>query len=464
MTSLEILSLIKKVYELDWNTFTCLSISISAFMATENNITIVGAGLAVSDSTFNPNSHNILTKIQGLSLALSLNIHSPTTKTTLYELRDPTMLTTGALMLSPNALRILDTLGVYSRIKQHGFEFEHLTSQTDAGEITDTYAMGGEKLFGYKALRIYPSVLLSELRIICKERGINIIYGLKFSHVVSETERDVTFAFSDGSEKTTSLLLGTDGIHSQVRKHLFPDITPIYSGITAVTASISRSALRFPREDYPMPISISNGKGVFVMAPQNPSVTDFLVGTQTRHPELSKDGWSALRKDHVKLMGILTANKEEWSDFVQSAMEGINEEHLSIWPFYVVPHLETWVSTKKRVIIMGDAAHAIPPTAGQGASQAFEDVFSFSYLFSKAGDADGLGKTLGKWQAYRMKRVERILELTRKLNNRRLSAEELGKLRKEDLYVEEGREGQAWLFDPRIEEVVDGLIAGEDDV
>jgi 2-polyprenyl-6-methoxyphenol hydroxylase-like FAD-dependent oxidoreductase len=373
------------------------------------------------------------------------------------------MLTTGAVMLSPNALRILDTLGVYLRIKQHGFEFEQLTSQTDAGETTDTYAMGNEKLFGYKALRIYRATLLEELRTICKERGINVIYGLRFSHVVSETTTDVTFAFTDGTTKTTSLLIGTDGIHSQVRKYLFPEITPIYSGITAVTASISRSALRFPREDFPMPISISNGKGVFVMAPQNPSATDMLVGTQTRHPELSKEGWSLLRNDRTKLMSILTANKSEWSDFVQSAMEGINEEHLSIWPFYVVPHLETWFSPKQRVMIMGDAAHAIPPTAGQGASQAFEDVFSFSYLFSKVEDSKMLERVLPRWQGYRMERVKRILELTRKLNNRRLPAEELGKLGKEDLYVEEGKEGQSWLFDPKIEEAINELFARKDE-
>ncbi|EPE30903.1 FAD/NAD(P)-binding protein [Glarea lozoyensis ATCC 20868] len=417
-------------------------------MAKANNnegVTIIGAGLA------------------GLSLALSLKVHSPATETTLYELREPTTSTTGALMLSPNALRILDTLGVYSRIKQHGYEFEILTSQKDDGETTDTYAMGSESLFGYKALRVYRQVLLEELRGVCKERGINIVYGLKFSHVVLETPENVTFALTDGTKKTTSLLIGTDGIHSQVRKYLFPDITPIYSGITAVTASVSSSSLRLPCEDFPMPISRSSPGGVFVMAPQNPSGTDILVGTQTRHPELSKEGWGVLRKDRSKLMGILTANKAQWSDFVQSAMEGIDEEHLSIWPFYVVPHLQTWASKDKRVVIMGDAAHAIPPTAGQGASQAFEDVYSFSYLLSKVPGPQ-FGEVLPKWQEYRMERVKRILELTRKLNNRRLPAEELNKLSKEDLYVEEGKEGQGWLFDPKIEEAVEKLIAGPTDI
>jgi 2-polyprenyl-6-methoxyphenol hydroxylase-like FAD-dependent oxidoreductase len=366
-------------------------------------------------------------------------------------------------MLSPNALRILDALGVYSRIKSRGFEFEELTYQNDAGETTDTYAMGNENLFGYKALRVYRQVLLEELRNTCKERDINIVYGMRFSYIVSETPTNVTFAFSDGTTETASLLIGADGIHSQVRKYLFPDIKPIYSGITAVTASVSRSSLRLPREDYPMPVSFSNPRGVFVMAPQNPAGTDILVGTQNRHPELSKEGWGTLRNDHAKLMGILTANKSEWLDIVQSAMEGIHEDHLSIWPFYVVPHLQTWFSSDRRVVIMGDAAHAIPPTAGQGASQAFEDVFSFSYMFAKISSTTGLDTALPKWQAYRVERVKKVLDLTRKLNNGRLPAEELKKLAKEDLYIEEGREGQRWLFDPKIEESIEVLFSSKDD-
>jgi 2-polyprenyl-6-methoxyphenol hydroxylase-like FAD-dependent oxidoreductase len=49
----------------------------------------------------------------GLSgLALAIALHRQGISCAIYELRDPSAATSGALMLSPNALRILDTLGL----------------------------------------------------------------------------------------------------------------------------------------------------------------------------------------------------------------------------------------------------------------------------------------------------------------------------------------------------------------
>ncbi|KAK5119513.1 hypothetical protein LTR85_007613 [Meristemomyces frigidus] len=62
-----------------------------------SNITIIGAGLA------------------GLSLALFSTQQDM--KVTIYELRSPSLTTAGAIMLAPNALRSLDAIGVYDRIK-----------------------------------------------------------------------------------------------------------------------------------------------------------------------------------------------------------------------------------------------------------------------------------------------------------------------------------------------------------
>lgn len=365
-------------------------------------------------------------------------------------------------MLSPNALRILDTLGIYQSIKSHGYEFENVVYKDAEDTTMDSYNMGSEKAFGYKALRIYRQTLLQELRNAATERGIKIVYGRRFSKVVEESDVSVTFEFEDGSQETATLLIGTDGIYSQVRKYLHPEVKPIYSGIMAITAAVSRSKLRLPSQDkgeeYPLPVSIHGAHGAWVMAPQNPEGSEILVGRQNRHTELDKEGWKNLKNDKTSLLEMLTADQKSCPDIVQSAMENIMVDKLSIWPFYVVPHLDTWFSPKKRVIILGDAAHAIPPTAGQGACQAFEDVYSFAYLFSKLPEDKKLEDVLEPWLKYRHERIAKILDLTKKLNNRRLPTEQLAKLSTEEWSFDGSEEGQRWLFDPKIEKHVDSLI------
>jgi hypothetical protein len=73
-------------------------------------------------------------------------------------------------MLSPNALRILDDMGVYERIQNKGFSFEALTFKNENGETTGKYFFGCEKLYGYQGLRIYRKALLDELLMMLRER------------------------------------------------------------------------------------------------------------------------------------------------------------------------------------------------------------------------------------------------------------------------------------------------------
>lgn len=64
-------------------------------------------------------------------------------------------------MLSPNALRILDTLGLFDRLRTQGFNFETVEYKSHDQVTTNVYYLGQESLYGYKALRIYRQILLT---------------------------------------------------------------------------------------------------------------------------------------------------------------------------------------------------------------------------------------------------------------------------------------------------------------
>jgi 2-polyprenyl-6-methoxyphenol hydroxylase-like FAD-dependent oxidoreductase len=371
-------------------------------------------------------------------------------------------------MLSPNALRVLDSLGVYDRIKNKGYHFEVLYFTNENGETTGRYYFGHEELYGYKALRIYREVLIDELKLILEELQIPVIYGKKYSHVIEERDDEVKFQFSDGTISTTSLLIGADGIHSKVRQHIAPEIEKKYSGAIGITSDIEKSKIRFPQNDsFPLPTSISAKAGAFVLAPQDVDGQEILIGTQRRYPEQDRKGWERLTADKAELGRLLRMNQTEWPDIVQSAMENVSEERINVWPFYVIPRLSTWSSPSKRIVILGDAAHAIPPTAGQGVNQAFEDVYTLALLLSKLSSKISIENALEFWQSFRQARVDKILHLTMLMNNKRLPDAEQARLPKDQVWQDdsatagEGRQ-LAWLYEPDLKQEIDVWAGNQD--
>ncbi|KAJ9618682.1 hypothetical protein H2203_008886 [Taxawa tesnikishii (nom. ined.)] len=371
-------------------------------------------------------------------------------ESTIYELRTDDVTSAGAIMLSPNALRSLDAIGIYTRIKDKGYHFRDLTFRDDEQKFLDAYEMGNADKFGYDALRVYRQVILDAHKAAVAEADIDIVYSKRFSHIVSETEDGVTFAFTDGSQQTVDLLIGADGIHSSVRKYLDPDTEPAFSNVMAITCALPTSAVNFPSEPYQMPVSVHGKAGAFVMAPQNPEGSELLGGIQYRTHVRDRAGWDALWNDKPLLLSMMREQYDEWNPMVQSAIDVVRPEGLSIWAFHTVPKLASWKSSRGRVVLLGDAAHAIPPAAGQGVNQAFEDAHSLALLLAEMNEGKvALKHGLDRWQMYRQARVDRVSHLTNEMNKRRLPG-----------WTGEGAEtiDSSWLFGVQIADDVRQLV------
>ncbi|MCA9571318.1 MAG: FAD-dependent monooxygenase, partial [Myxococcales bacterium] len=78
-------------------------------------------------------------------------------------------------------------------------------------------------------------------------------------------------------------------------------------------------------------------------------------------------------------------------------------EILGPWPLREVRSLPRW--HRGRAVLVGDAAHAMSPSAGQGASLALEDVQS---LVRALRDHREPPVALAGWEAERRPRVEQI--------------------------------------------------------
>jgi 2-polyprenyl-6-methoxyphenol hydroxylase-like FAD-dependent oxidoreductase len=355
-------------------------------------------------------------------------------------------------MLSPNALRALDSLGAYERLLDKALHFDKLHFKNDKNETTDIYYFGSKTIYGYQAIRIMRKELLDELLGMLRERNVPVYFNSALATVdydCPDPNTKVEFTFTNGQRASASLLIGADGIHSTVRSTFLPEAQPTYAGILGISCVVQRSQLRIP-DDYGLPAIAMGKPGAFLLVPQKPDGSELYVGAQRLFSEL--DDWNSLRKDKQKLYNMLHENQTEWPDIVQSALEAMSPDRMGFWAFYSLPPLSSWLSKSKRVILVGDAAHAIPPTVGQGANQAIEDVCALAYLLSKLSPEVHLDEAAALWQAYRQERIQKILNLTQQMNAKRLPESEKAKLPLDAIWTDSsltrGEGGELrWLYD-----------------
>ena len=102
---------------------------------------------------------------------------------------------------------------------------------------------------------------------------------------------------------------------------------------------------------------------------------------------------------------------------------------------------------------MGDAAHAIPPTAGQGVNQAFEDVYTFAGVVgtlerNNTTDASKRSVSLKRWQTGRQARIDKVLELNAMIDKRRLPNQD------DSSKVQRGEFDLGWLYNVDFEQSI----------
>jgi 2-polyprenyl-6-methoxyphenol hydroxylase-like FAD-dependent oxidoreductase len=396
----------------------------------------------------------------GLSgLCLTLALHRQGIESTVYESRAAPLNIGGAVMLSPNALKILDALEVYQDVRGRGYNFDTLEMVKATGERLETYEFGGVDKYGYQANRCYRHELIDVLLSKIKALGLKVEYGHKYVRVVEETADQIVWESADGKHHTATVLVGADGIHSTVRKYLHPAVEPKFIGMAGITAVAPADKVKYTHGNITKPLTIvAPGQGAFVIAPQKPDGSEMFFGKQKKVEEKDRAGWDNFMSDKQGLIDFLQADAEVFGEVAVTASSNIIREKLNVWPFYVIPPLDKWASAKRRVVILGDSAHAIPPSAGQGINQAFEDGYMFSLLLaaSKTRGVDFEG-ALSFWQKYRQDRVNKILELNKQIDLRRMPKDKQP-VDAEGVTIEQKDFELGWLYEPDFAAEVENYI------
>ncbi|KAL5321394.1 hypothetical protein ACEPPN_009352 [Leptodophora sp. 'Broadleaf-Isolate-01'] len=324
----------------------------------------------------------------GLAAALQLCRQNKFT-CAVYELRSCPSSLGGAIGVPCNGSRLLARLGVYESLLARGAVTNHVTMHSSQGATLGSVDITSwsESKTGYPYLRVKRKYLIEQLlEETEKEFGIDIHWGKKVASI-SQDDFSVQVTFVDGTRDTGDVLLGCDGIHSDVRTMYVDPLTqPEYSGLSSIF-----SILTNPRFTDSTPIRDLNatltGDGLFAVVPSEAAANEvyWFFTEEVPMPETDDDrnGWEERRKltmEHFKtklVHGPLKDVEGDWGTFLKKLV--IDSDSVKFYPIYKLPLRGTWF--KGRCLLLGDAAHAMQPHAGQGLAMALEDVFLLSRLF-----------------------------------------------------------------------------------
>lgn len=253
------------------------------------------------------------------------------------------------------------------------------------------------------------------------ERGIAVQFNKRLTKIEEKNDK-VTVFFSDGTSDTGDFLLGCDGIHSSVRTlYVDPDCTPQYTGISNVFSLV-------PTSNLPPAASLMDAlhatltpDGMFGISPATTD-RDMVYWFFSREIAMpasgdTRDGWEERGQkevDNLKTTFIDLLGKADspWVNMLKDVVR--KTDVVKFYPIFKIPPGRPW--SKGRCLIIGDAAHAMPPHASQGVSMALEDVFLFSNLLAhysrdmNTPNSRNLDDLLQSYESKRKVRTEQMLK------------------------------------------------------
>ncbi|MET8847243.1 FAD-dependent monooxygenase [Amycolatopsis sp. NPDC004625] len=301
------------------------------------------------------------------------------------------------LTLAVNGLDALVPLGLKDVVRSVGFDSPRMSIGLGNGTRLAGFPLGGALQDGTVSQTVLRSDLYVALRDEAVRRGIRIEYGKRLTGA-SQTDTHVTADFADGSHAEGDLLIGADGLRSRVRTIIDPDAPPPRYVRLLNTGGFAEG-LDLP--DEPGVLNMVFGKRVFFCHVVSPDGRVWWFANPARKTEPSPSELATLAGDKLRaeLLHLVARDRTPATDIIRAT-----RRIYPAWPTYDFPTVPVW--HRGRMVIIGDAAHATSPAAGQGASMAIEDAVTLGKCLR---DVPGIERALTTYEGLRRERVEAVV-------------------------------------------------------
>ena len=345
--------------------------------------------------------------IGGLTLALSL--HQAGIACRVFEAAPEIKALGVGINLLPHGMREMTELGLQDKLARVAVETQELRFYNRFGQFIFKEPRGRYAGYEWPQLSIHRAALHEVLLQAVRERlGYDaVLLNMKFASL--EERRDgVTAKFEDGAAFSGSCVIGCDGIHSTMRKLLFPEEGPpayqginMWRGVTRMKPFLGGASMVVAgwlevgkMVVYPVSREL-DGRGRqlinWVAELQSPRHVqpDWTLGGKTEHFYPVFKDW-----------------RFDWLDCAALIRDA---EQVLEYPMLDRDPLPWW--TRGRVTLLGDAAHPMYPRGSNGAGQAIVDARALTDCLS--GERDPV-QALKTYEAERLQATANVVRMNRK--------------------------------------------------
>jgi 2-polyprenyl-6-methoxyphenol hydroxylase-like FAD-dependent oxidoreductase len=201
--------------------------------------------------------------------------------------------------------------------------------------------------------------------------------------------------FKNGLHAYADLVIAADGANSKIRPYI-TGIKPFYSGVTMLEGIIYNA-----KENAPNINALIKGGKIMAFGNQK----NLLMGQKGNgdigfYASLkAEENWWATNgldyTDRAQMLAWFKSEYAEWSSSWQELFENTGAPFIPR-PIYCMPLNQTWDALPNLTMI-GDAAHVMPPFAGEGANMAMLDALELSEQLTN-GHHDTLQKAISTYE------------------------------------------------------------------
>jgi 2-polyprenyl-6-methoxyphenol hydroxylase-like FAD-dependent oxidoreductase len=269
-----------------------------------------------------------------------------------------------AVNTSPQAVKALQAIGVGEKIAAVAHLSRGIyTRNMQTGEFLEfNDRWKAAERYGAPYYTFHRADLLEALASGLDQSAIHL--GHRLTGLEERSDR-IVLAFANGARVEAELVIGADGVRSVIRQALYGDDNPAYTGQMVWRALLNGS-------DVPAEALEPTGHTQWV-GPYCHFIAYYIRGgklvnivTQQDTDKWVEEGWST-RGDPDEMRSSFPNPEPRLEKLLSLVTE------CSKWGLFTRPLTQNW--GRGRIQLIGDAAHAMLPNAGQGACQAFEDAY-----------------------------------------------------------------------------------------